>query len=65
MTTKYNNSDEGKKKPMSTYAFKLPPAMLEEAKRKAGLVALGRIIRILVAKWLRGEIQISNEDKEF
>ncbi len=47
---------------MSFVGFRLPANDLAKAKEKAGLVPLSTIIRLLVQKWLRGEIDITQED---
>lgn len=47
---------------MTTSSYRLSSEMLDQAKAKAGLVPLGKIIRILIAKWLRGEIEITPGD---
>lgn len=47
---------------MTTHTFRLSANALEQAKTQAGLVPLGRIVRILLLKWLRGEITITQED---
>lgn len=47
---------------MTTHTFRLPSDALDQAKRKAGLVPLGKIVRILLIKWLKGEVTISEED---
>lgn len=43
---------------MISFTFRLPPSLLGQAKKKAGLVNLSVIIRKLVEKWLAGEITI-------
>lgn len=47
---------------MTTHTFRLSADALDQAKKQAGLVPLGRIVRILLLKWLRGEIEITQED---
>jgi|GEM_PF-3762241 len=49
---------------MATYTFRLPSTLLTQAKRKAGLVPLGKVVRLLVVKWLKGEIELTYEDDE-
>lgn len=43
---------------MVAISFRLPPNVLEELKGKAGSVPISVIVRILVEKWLKGEIRI-------
>lgn len=43
---------------MERYTFRLPPTLLDEAKQKAGMIPLSKIIRRLIEKWLNGEIRI-------
>jgi len=49
---------------MTTSTYRISPDDLKAAKTKAGLIPLGTIVRILVLKWLRGEIEISPEDQK-
>jgi len=49
---------------MKTFTFRLSPEDSLAAKKKAGLVPLGTIVRILVIKWLKGEIEITPNDQE-
>jgi len=39
-------------------------SLWEQAKRKAGFAPLSAIIRALLRKWIRGEIEISPEDTQ-
>jgi hypothetical protein len=59
-----SKSKSGGKEKMSFVGFRLPANDLADAKQKAGLVPLSSIIRLLVQKWLRGEITITQEDVE-
>lgn len=43
---------------MIAISFRLPPNVLEELKGKAGSVPISVIVRVLVEKWLKGEIRI-------
>lgn len=47
---------EGEK--MVAISFRLPPNILDELRDKAGSVPISVIVRILVEKWLKGEIRI-------
>lgn len=49
---------------MITYTFRLPPSLLDNAKKQSGFISLPRLIRILLVKYLRGEVTISKEDSE-
>lgn len=49
---------------MIPFAFKLPQNILEQARVKAGLAPLGKVVRILVLKWLAGEIVVTKEDEQ-
>lgn len=56
MSKSLDDSQEVEK--MERYTFRLPPSLLEVAKRKSGMVPLSKIIRKLLEKWVRGEIEI-------
>lgn len=43
---------------MIAISFRLPPNILDELRDKAGSVPVSVIVRILVEKWLKGEIRI-------
>jgi hypothetical protein len=47
---------------MIAYTFRLPPSLLEQAKQRSGFITLPRLLRILLVKYLRGEVKISDED---
>ena len=47
---------------MVTTSFRLPESALDKLKRRIGLVAPSKIYRILVLKYLNGEIEITNDD---
>lgn len=49
---------------MVVASFRLPETVLEAAKRKLGLIPHSKIFRILVLKWLNGEIEITQNDIE-
>lgn len=49
---------------MITYTFRLPPSLLADAKRQSGFISLPRLMRILLVKYLRGEVKITQEDSE-
>lgn len=49
---------------MIPYTLRIYPSLLERAKMKAGLIPLSAIIRILIEKWLKGEISIEETKKE-
>ena len=51
-----------KKANMEFYALRMPPELLQEAKNKSGFIGLPRLIRILLTKFLRGEITITDKD---
>jgi len=59
-----NTEQQKRGKRMATYTFRLPSTLLTQAKRKAGLVPLGKVVRLLVVKWLKGEIELTYEDDE-
>lgn len=48
---------------MERYTFRLPPSLLDIARQKAGLIPLSKIIRVLIEKWLSGEIVIDSSQK--
>jgi hypothetical protein len=51
-----NGNDRSKR--MSAFTLRVEKDLINEAKDKAGIVPISRIIRILLKKWLKGEIQI-------
>ena len=55
-------SEKGGKEKMVTTSFRLPESALDKLKRRIGLVAPSKIYRILVLKYLNGEIEITNDD---
>lgn len=50
-------SNEGNKK-MSAFTMRVELELMAQAKKKAGVVPISRIIRILLKKWLSGQIEI-------
>jgi hypothetical protein len=59
---KHSSQTNGGKEKMVTTSFRLPESALDTIKRKLGLIAPSKIYRILVMKWLNGEIQITDDD---
>lgn len=53
---------EGEK--MEQYSVRMTPTLWETAKQKAGFVPLSVVIRILIEKWLSGEIVINLTKKD-
>lgn len=51
-----SNSDKGKK--MSAFTLRIEENLIDAAKKKAGVVPISRVIRLLLRKWLRGEIEL-------
>ncbi len=51
-----SGKNEGEK--MEQYSVRMTPSLWETAKRKAGFVPLSVVIRMLIEKWLSGEIII-------
>lgn len=49
---------------MVTYTFRLPPSLLDDSKKQSGFISLPRLLRILLVKYLRGEVIITKEDAE-
>lgn len=47
---------------MVVATFRLPETVLEAAKRKLGLIPHSKVFRILVLKWLNGDIEITDDD---
>lgn len=47
---------------MVAVSFRLPQPTLDRLKRKIGLIAPSKIYRILVLKYLAGEIKITDDD---
>lgn len=43
---------------MSSYTFRLPGNLLDRLKEKAGLIPVSVVLRKLIEKYLRGEIDI-------
>jgi hypothetical protein len=43
---------------MTSFTMRVRPSLLDRAREKAGLVPLSTVIRLLIEKWLNGEIII-------
>lgn len=43
---------------MVSFTMRIYPTLLSRAKDKAGLIPLSIVIRLLIEKWLNGEINI-------
>lgn len=54
-------SQKGDEK-MITRSLSIELSLWDQAKRKAGIAPVSGIIRALLRKWLKGEIQLSDED---
>lgn len=57
-----NNNDGSKR--MSAFTLRVEKDLIKDAKKKAGIVPISRIIRILLKKWLTGEITIDYSEEE-
>jgi hypothetical protein len=66
MSTNNNNQEATKKggKKMITRSLSIELDLWKEAQRKAGFAPISAIIRALLKKWVKGEIQISPEDTQ-
>ena len=53
------NRDEN----MKQYSFKISPSLLKDVEDKAGMVPVSRIIRVLLEKWVKGEIDVNHEGR--
>lgn len=51
-------------KKMSAFTMRVELELMEQAKKKAGVVPISRIIRILLKKWLSGQIKIDYTDED-
>lgn len=49
---------------MSAFTLRVERDLINDVKKKAGVVPLSRIIRILLKKWLSGEIAIDYSEEE-
>lgn len=52
-----SNKDKGELK-MSAFSFRLEESLLSRLRVKAGRVPLAIVVRILLEKWLKGEIEV-------
>ena len=43
---------------MEQYSLRMPPSLWAAAKEKAGMIPLSAIIRKLIEKWLKGEVEV-------
>lgn len=57
------SNDDGRKR-MSAFTLRVEKDLIKDAKKKAGIVPISRIIRILLKKWLTGEITIDYSEEE-
>lgn len=60
--SKSSSKFEGEK--MEQYSIRMTPSLWETAKRKAGFVPLSVVVRMLIEKWLSGEIVIDLTKKD-
>ena len=58
-----NQSSERNKK-MSAFTMRVELELMQQAKKKAGIIPISRIIRILLKKWLAGEIAIDYTEED-
>lgn len=49
---------------MSAFTLRVERDLIKDAKKKAGIVPISRIIRILLKKWITGEIAIDYSEEE-
>lgn len=49
---------------MSAFTLRVERDLIKEAKEKAGIVPISRIIRIMLKMWLRGDIAIDYTEKD-
>jgi predicted CopG family antitoxin len=52
------NAQDGGKPPMVTRSISIHLDVWEQAQKKAGMIPMSAIIRRLIAKWLKGEIEL-------
>jgi hypothetical protein len=50
--------------PMVPYSLRLPPTLIEQAEKKSTFISLPRLVRILLTKYVRDEIVITDKDAE-
>lgn len=48
---------------MKPFTLRLYPSLIDRAKDKAGIVPLSTVIRLLIEKWVNGEITIEQTKK--
>lgn len=58
-----SKSEKYRGEKMIPYTLRLYPSLLDRAKEKAGLIPLSTIFRLLIEKWLNGEITIEQTKK--
>lgn len=44
---------------MDPHLIRFPSVLWEQAKAKAGLIPMARIVRLLLEKWVKGEIDLT------
>lgn len=49
--------------PMKQYSFKLPNNLLQDVENKADIVPVSKIIRALLEKWVKGEVELDHEKR--
>lgn len=49
---------------MSAFTLRVERDLIKDVRKKAGVVPLSRIIRILLRKWLNGEIAIDYSEED-
>lgn len=46
------------------YPFWMPLELYERAQTKAGLIPLAAVLRTLLEKWLRGEVELETNERK-
>lgn len=59
-----NTSTYTMKQPKRPRSVKISDTLWEKAKKKAGLIPVSAVIRELLDKWIRGEIDLESEEKK-
>ena len=57
MSSRQSNKEDDKE-PMVIRSLSIPRSLWETAKEKAGLISLSAVIRRLLEKWIKGEIDL-------
>lgn len=49
---------------MSAFTLRIESELMDEVKKRAGIIPISRIIRLLLKKWLSGEIKLDYTEED-